>query len=78
MAIATTRRALDLNVMHSDLTVKPLGRVTGVIPQACPKCGGELAQAFGIRIDDGGRRIPFVDETSARCRDCLTMFKVKD
>lgn len=61
-----------------EFTVKPLGRAVFGEPQSCPKCGGELAPSFGQVIQDDGTRLPVIDPTSARCRDCLMMFKVKE
>lgn len=60
----------------SEITVGPVSQARFGAPQRCPKCGGQLAQNFGVEISDDGTRRPFVEESTARCRDCGTSFKV--
>lgn len=56
--------------------VNPLAVVHFGAPQRCPLCGGELAPAFGQRIEEDGTRRPILDPTRVRCRDCFEMFEV--
>ena len=58
-------------------TVGPVDRAVLGGPEPCPACGGRLALAFGQTVGDDGIRRPFVDPTSAMCRDCGALFTVK-
>lgn len=60
----------------SEITVGPVMQARFGEPQRCPKCGGQLAPNFGVEISEDGTRRPFVEESSAYCRNCGTSFKV--
>lgn len=55
-------------------TVEELKRAEGT-PRLCSSCGGELAPAFGQRVEDDGTIRPVLDPTALICRDCGTLFK---
>lgn len=59
-------------------TVGPVARAVLGAPEPCPVCGGRLVPAFGEVVDDTGTRRAVMDPTTARCRDCGTLFDVRD
>ena len=56
-------------------TVSPLGVAVFGPPEACPKCGGQLAPCFGVTVDEAGNRRPVLDPSVAQCVSCRTMFR---